>query len=282
MSRIFLTISIFCASLGFAAPINFSDFEKQYQGRLGVFAVNTANQQTVIYRVDERFPFDSTFKVILVGAILKKSESDPTLLEKVIHYTQEDIQKSGYAPITAQHLKTGMTVHELCEAAIEYSDNTAGNLLIQELGGVQSVTGFARSLGDNSFELNRREPDLNENIKGDRRDTSTPRSMAESFQKMVLGNALAEKQRALLQAWLKANTTGKDRLRSAVPKNWIVGDKTGTGKTSMADIAVLWPPESSPWIVAIYFESENADQAPEKLIIAEAGRRVFSQLHLSL
>ena len=159
-----ILVSLFLASSAWAS--DFSALENQYQGRLGIFALDTSTQRTIEYRSQEQFPFDSTFKVILVGAILKKSESNQNLLTKVIHYTQTDIDQSGYAPITSKHLKEGMTIEELCAAAISYSDNTAANLLIHELGGTSKVTEFARSLGDLSFRLDREEPDLNSNTPG--------------------------------------------------------------------------------------------------------------------
>jgi beta-lactamase class A len=117
---------------------------------------------------------------------------------------------------------------------------------------------------------------LNENLEGDLRDTSTPESMAESLQKIALGNVLEEKQRALLQTWLKANTTGKERIRSSVPQDWVVGDKTGTGQRSSADLAILWPHNGSPWILAVYFESENASPTEKSRVIAEAAKRVLN------
>ena len=41
-----------------------------------------------------------------------------------------------------------MTLAELCAAAVQVSDNTAGNLLLQTIGGPPAITAFARSIGD--------------------------------------------------------------------------------------------------------------------------------------
>ncbi|MEG3731533.1 serine hydrolase, partial [Escherichia coli] len=40
-----------------------------------------------------------------------------------------------YSPVTEKHLTDGMTVRELCSAAITMSDNTAANLLLTTIGG---------------------------------------------------------------------------------------------------------------------------------------------------
>ena len=50
---------------------------------------------------------------------------------------------------------SGMTIAELCKAAITLSDNTAGNLLLASIGGPKGFTDFARSLGDKMTRLDR-------------------------------------------------------------------------------------------------------------------------------
>ena len=166
-------------------------------------------------------------------------------MQQRIKYQQRDLVT--YSPITEQHVKDGMTVAALCAAAMQYSDNTASNLLMKILGGPEAVTAFARSIGDRQFRLDRWETALNSSIPGDRRDTSTPNAMGQSLQRLALGNALEPHLQAQLQAWLRGNTTGAARIRAGVPADWQVGDKTGTGDYGTAnDIAVLWPPRRSP------------------------------------
>ena len=279
--RHFLIALVFLFSTSLAWASDFSSLENEYQGRLGIFAIDTSNQYTIEYKSKERFPFDSTFKVNLVGAILKKSESDPDFLTKLVHYTQADLNQSGYAPITSKHLKEGMTIEELCAAAISYSDSAAANLLIHELGGTLKVTEFARSLGDESFRLDREEPDLNSNIPGDDRDASTPEAMTEDLNKIVLGKVLEPEQQKLIQTWLKQNPTGNERIRAGVPINWTVGDKTGTGARVMGDIAVLWPPNHPPLVLVIYFEKLNMDQQFDNKIMAQAARLAIQKLSAS-
>ncbi len=257
--------------------------EKASGGRLGVSAINTANNTQIHYRSEERFPFCSTFKVIGVAAILKQSMTDSALLKQKITYTQQDIDESGYAPVTKNHVAGagGMTISELSEAAITHSDNTAINLLIKKLGGLQFVNAFARSMGDNTFRLDRWEPALNTAILGDVRDTSTPAAMAKSLQKLALGDVLDLPQREQLLMWLKNNTTGDLRIRAGVPKGWMVGDKTGTGSYGTTnDIGIIWPPNAKPIIVAIYFTQNKKAAAPRNEVIASVMRVLVSDKKL--
>ncbi|HRG63198.1 MAG TPA: class A beta-lactamase [Burkholderiales bacterium] len=291
--KLLILISTTTVSLAFAAsnssmPLisesgttyqtKFAQLESSVNGRLGIMAINTANNQQLEYRGNELFPFCSTGKVMVVGAILKASESNPQLMLRQLHYSKQDTESSGYAPISGQHIKDGMSVSALSQAAIAYSDNGAMNQLLQLLGGPQAVTSYARSMGDDKFNFVRTEPQLNTAIPGDERDTTTPVAMALSLQKLSLGTALDKKQQAQLQEWLKANTTGDKRIRAGVPKGWIVGDKTGTGSYGTTnDVAVIWPPQAKPIVLVVYFTQNKKDAKPNDQVIAQATKIVIDE-----
>ncbi len=183
----------------------------------------------------------STFKVLASSAILHNVDAGKESLERRVYFNETDLVT--YSPETKKHVgPSGMTIAELCKAAITLSDNTAGNLLLASIGGPKGFTDFARSLGDKMTRLDRIETALNEALPDDPRDTTTPNAMASDLQSLVLGKTLSAKSRAQLVEWLAANTTGGKRLRAGLPTGWHVGDKTGTGDRGTAnDIAVIWP-----------------------------------------
>lgn len=122
--------------------------ENRVGGRIGVAALNGANGESVEHRPNERFAMCSTFKFLAVAAVLSGVEVKREHLETFVRYGERDIL--AYAPITKQHqAEGGMTLEALCAAAIEYSDNTAGNLVLQKIGGPAGLTSYARSIGDN-------------------------------------------------------------------------------------------------------------------------------------
>ncbi|MBF7957929.1 RAHN family extended-spectrum class A beta-lactamase [Rahnella victoriana] len=247
--------------------------EKDSGGRLGVMLINTADNSQIAYRADERFAMCSTSKFMAASAILKQSETQTELLTRRISLKKSDLV--NYNPITEKHLDTGMTIGELAAAALQYSDNTAMNKLIEQLGGPQKVTAYARTLGDNTFRLDRTEPTLNTAIPGDDRDTTSPRAMALSLQHATLGTALAEPQRAQLVEWMKGNTTGGMSIRAGLPATWIVGDKTGSGDYGTTnDIAVIWPDNKAPLILITYFTQPEKDAKSRRDVLASAAKIV--------
>ena len=253
----------------------FAELEAKADGRLGISLIDTASGHEITYRGNERFPFCSTFKVLVVGAILQQSMAQPGLLQQNVPYSKTDLVT--YSPLTEKHFAQGMTIAELCAATLRYSDNTAANLLIQQLGGLQGVNRFARSIGDASFRLDRWETALNSAVPGDERDTTTPSAMAASLKKLVLGDVLAAPQREQLIGWMKANTTGDAGIRAGVPAGWVVGDKTGSGGYGTTnDIAVLWPPKGTPVVLAVYFTQHQPDAHSRRDVIAEATRLLMA------
>jgi beta-lactamase class A len=260
-----------------AAQARLAALETASGGRLGVFAINSGDGTVISHRGDERFPLCSTFKLVASAAILAQQMREPDLLSQRIKYTP--VELVTYSPITEKHIADGMTVAELCAAAIQYSDNTAGNMLIKILGGPPAVTSFARSIGDSAFRLDRWETELNTAIPGDARDTTTPAAMAATVQKLVLGNTLGLPQREQLQAWLRGNTTGATRIRAGVPAGWIVGDKTGGGDYGANnDVGVLWPPGKPPIVLALYMTQREKEAKPKNEVLAEATRVVADLL----
>lgn len=242
-------------------------------GRLGVGVLDTTSGRMIGHRLDERFPMCSTFKALAAGVVLARVDRKQESLDRRVNYTKSDLVT--YSPATEKHVEGGMTIAELCEAAITLSDNTAGNLLLASFGGPAGLTSFARSLGDETTRLDRIETELNEALPGDPRDTTSPRAMAQTLRALTLGDALSATSRAQLIAWLKANTTGGTRLRAGVPSGWAVADKTGTGDNGTAnDVAVLWPPQRAPLIVTVYLTGATVARDQQNKIIADVGAAV--------
>ncbi len=227
--------------------------EKTAGGRLGVAVLDSGSEAKLLHRADERFPMCSTFKLLAAAAVLKRVDAGQETLERFVAYGQTDLL--DYAPVTKAHVSAGgMTLGDLCAAAIDWSDNTAANLILAAIGGPESFTDFARSLGDSVTRVDRNEPTLNTAIPGDPRDTTSPLAMARDLQAVLLGAVLSEASRKQLEAWLIADKVGDKRLRAGLPPGWGIGDKTGSGDHGTANtIAIIRPPNRASLLAAVYY-----------------------------
>jgi beta-lactamase class A len=248
--------------------------ESESGGRLGVCVLETATGTRHVHRGDERFPMCSTFKALAAAAVLARVDSGNEQLTRRITYDASALVT--YSPVTEKHVGDGMTLAEICEAAVTLSDNTAGNLLLAAIGGPSGLTTFVRSLGDPVTRLDRDEPSLNEALPDDPRDTTTPNAMASNLQALILGTkALSAPSREQLTAWLIANKTGDTRLRAGFAKDWRVGDKTGTGARGTSnDVAVIWPPNKAPIVIAAYLTGATVSAAQQNATLASVARAV--------
>ncbi|EOO14918.1 MULTISPECIES: class A beta-lactamase BlaIII [Bacillus cereus group] len=254
---------------------SFAKLEKEYDAKLGIYALDTGTNQTVAYHSDDRFAFASTSKSLAVGALLRKNSLEA--LDQRITYTHEDL--SNYNPITEKHVDTGMTLKELADASVRYSDSTAHNLILKQLGGPSEFEKILRDMGDTVTTSERFEPELNEVHPGETHDTSTPEAIAKTLQSFTLGTALPIEKRELLVDWMKRNTTGDKLIRAGVPKGWEVADKTGAGSYGTRnDIAIIWPPNKKPIVLAILSNHDKEDAKYDDKLIADATKVVLNTL----
>lgn len=246
--------------------------ETRLVARIGV-TINVLNSERIWeYNSDDRFPMSSTFKTVACAALLKRVDNGVEELSRVVTFTEENLV--SYSPVTENRVgNEGMTLDELCEATITLSDNTAGNLVLEAIGGPEGFTEFTKSLGDDLTQLNRWETDLNEAIPGDRRDTTTPNAMAALLEELLFGDVLSGDSKNQLETWLKGNAVGDALLRAGIPDDWEIGDKTGAGGYGSRSIAaIMWPPTGNPIISTIYITETEASFEDRNLAIAEIGR----------
>lgn len=250
------------------------DIEAAAAGRLGVAVLDTADGRLQGHRLDERFPLCSTFKWLAAALVLHRVDTGQEQLDRRIRFGPEVLVP--YSPVVSRHVGgDGMTLAELCDAAITLSDNAAGNLLLKSFGGPEALTRHARTLGDTMTRLDRWEPELNEATPGDPRDTTTPRAMATALRAAMLGEALSASGREHLVRWMQASQTNGKRLRAGLPAGWRLGSKTGTGaRGTTNDVGVFWPPGRAPVVVAVYLTESGAEEAARNAAVARVAQGV--------
>jgi beta-lactamase class A len=260
------------------APAALKAYEQVSGGRVGLYAENLVTGKTLTWRADERFVMCSTFKASLAACVLNRADKGQETLGRLVAFGEKDLQP--YAPAARANLAKGaMTVAEMCKAAVELSDNTCANKLLETVGGPAGLTAFWRATGDETSRLDHNEPELNRSPPGDPHDTTTPRAMAQSIRRFVLGKTLAYGSREKLTDWMIACQTGANRLRAGLPKAWMVGDKTGNnGSDAAGDLAVAWQGPGAPILIACYVQGGKPRSADIDAVFAAAGRLAGERL----
>ncbi len=250
--------------------------ESSFDGKIGIYAIDTSNNKILDYRANERFPIQSTMKVIGVAALLKLSEDkDKNFLQENINYTKDDLVY--WCPVTKNYISSGMTLESLAEAAVTYSDNTAINVIMKKFGGPKFATSFAHLIGNKSFNVIHYDGYMNSNPKIVD-DTSTPKDMAISIQKLTLEDALAKPQQQKLITWMRNTVTSYKTIKAGVPLGWAVADKTGSGDYGVRnDIGIMWSPSCKPIVLAIYTVRNKKEEKSRDDIVASVTGAVFDE-----
>jgi beta-lactamase class A len=245
--------------------------EQVLQARVGMAVADANTGETWHYRGDERFPLNSTHKVFACAALLARVDERSLSLDQAVSIHHAMLVP--YSPVTEQSLAPRtLSWGQLCQAAVSHSDNTAANAVIDAIGGPSGLTAFMRSIGDGETRLDRREPELNEAIPGDLRDSTTPSAIVASLAKVLLGDVLSASSRAELTQWMADDQVAGALLRAALPAGWKIADKTGAGGYgSRSIIAVIWPPSRRALVVAIYVTQTSAARPASDQAIARIG-----------
>ena len=252
------------------------DIEQKLGARVGVSLHDVeTKKESWSYKGDLRFPLMSTYKTLACAKVLldiekKKMSFDSSVLIK-------ETSLIVWSPVTKNYLEQNFSLKQACTAMMIMSDNTAANIVSGKIGGPNALTMFMRSIGDNITRLDRIEPDLNEALEGDARDTTTPNAMAKSLHILLFGDVLSDASKTQLKQWMMDNKVSDSLLRSVLPNSWAIADRSGAGGYGSRGItAVVWSAKRTPLIICIYVTQTKASFDERNKAIAEIGREIFA------
>ncbi|EKZ9011488.1 MULTISPECIES: CARB family carbenicillin-hydrolyzing class A beta-lactamase [Vibrio] len=269
MKKLFLLAGLMvCSTLSYASQLNedISLLEQQTSSRIGVSVWDTQADERWDYRGDERFPLMSTFKTLACAKML--SDMDSGKLSKNATAKVDEHSIVVWSPVMDKLAGQNTRIEHACEAAMLMSDNTAANLVLNEIGGPKAVTMFLRTIGDKATRLDRIEPRLNEATPGDSRDTTTPNAILNTLRTLVEGETLSYESRVQLKIWMQDNKVSDSLMRSVLPTGWSIADRSGAGGHGSRGInAIIWKENHRPVYISIYVtETELSLQARDQLV----------------
>ena len=250
--------------------------EQQLDGRIGVTIYDVASQQQWSYNGEYRVPLMSTFKTLACAKLLNDANTKKIDLQLPITIQASDIL--AYAPVTKDKVGQNMTLAQLCEATMLTSDNSAANIVLRHIGGPSDLTRFLRQHGDSTTRLDRNEPKLNQVGSQEIRDTTTPAAMAHTLAKLLYQDSLSKPAQQTLLRWLQDNKVSDPLLRSVLPAQWQIADRSGYDSQygSRAITAAVWSPSQSPLIITIYLGQTHKSIEQLNKAIAEIGAAIFT------
>ncbi|OOF66367.1 class A beta-lactamase [Rodentibacter sp. Ppn85] len=249
--------------------------EQKLKADIGVALLSAEGKVLFEYQGNRAFPLNSTHKAFVCGIALDLSEDN--LLSFNYQFPIQSSDIVSYSPIT-QH-KTAMSLTELCSAAVSYSDNTAANLIVKQIGGVKVVSNYFKRQGLTQTRLDRTEPEMNRDNLKKGLDLTTPIEAVQLLHQFIFGDLLTQASKVRLTQWMLDDQVANDLLRSTLPRDWKIADKTGAGSHgSRSIISVFWKPDGTAYLLSIYLTNTQATMEQRNQAIAEIGKAIFDQL----
>jgi len=279
---VLLVCVVFCFSLSVEAKVQLlskkvAQLEQQLSGQVGVAILDVYTQEVTGVNHRLYFPMMSTFKPLACAKVLSEVDKQHLTLDTALTVEQADLVV--YSPIIKNFVGKVVTLEQACEASITWSDNTAANIILQHIGGPAGLTQFMRSLGDKNTRLDRFEPELNQELAGDKRDSTTPQAMVATLYQLFFNQTLSPQATKRLQNWMLNSKTSTKLLRSILPLGWSIADKTGFGENgSRGFTAIIWPPGQSPKVIALYLTQTQGTLEQLNQAIVELGQIIISEL----
>jgi beta-lactamase class A len=255
--------------------------EQQLDARVGVAIYDVNADKLWNYHGDDKFPLMSTFKTLACAKLLSDVENGIQSFEASVVIRENSL--IDWSPVTKKLVGKKISYKEACAATMLMSDNTAANIVLSAINGPKALTRYMRDMGDNVTRLDRIEPELNEALAGDERDTTTPNAMAQSLHKLLFGDVLSQLSKWQLKQWMIDNKITGSLLRSVLPEGWSIADRSGAGGFGSRGItALVWSEHQTPLIISIYLTQTKASFAQRNKAIADIGKEIFNAWSLEV
>ena len=279
--NVFITMLLFIPSIAFASGFQFipvkkeiKSIEEKLSAEIGVAILNVETGNRWDYKGDEVFPLTSTFKTIACAKLLHDYDNHNIDINSKVKVKNTDLME--YSPVMKNYVDQEVTLNQACQAAMYMSDNTAANIIIKSVGGTQSITDFVRYLGDKKTRLDRIEPDLNEGALNDPRDSTTPNAISNTLNKLLFSSVLSDASKFQLKEWMIKNQVTGSLLRSVLPNEWDIADRSGAGGFGARSItALVWSKHQPPLIISIYIAQTKASIDERNQAIVKIGKAIF-------
>lgn len=237
----------------------------------GVLLVDLDNGGYVDINSAASFSAASTIKIPILLAFLQDLDAGKIRLDEMLTMQKEMIA-GGSGNMQFKPAGTQYTALDVATKMITISDNTATNMLIAKLGGIDAVNQRFRSWGLTTTTIRNQLPDLQGT------NTTSPRELATLIAMVHQGNLVNMRSRDLMLN-IMGQTERNNLLPSGLGAGANIAHKTGDIGTMLGDAGLVDIPTGKRYIAAVMVQRPNNDPRAEKLIssISRAAYQQFSQ-----
>ena len=241
----------------------------------GIFIYDYHTGKTVDINKDEIFPAASIIKIPVLldffnrNKDLEKEGFDPISLDKKLTFTEAH-RTEGSGNLQFKSANVDYSIDYLAKIMIRKSDNSATNMLIEEVGGINQLNAAIRHWGFSKTQVTSWLPDL----KGT--NTTTPYDIATMLYNIDNQKFLPIQSAANIKEYM-SHVENRTLIKSQLPENAILMHKTGDIGKMLGDAGVIYSPSGKKYIMVIMVKRPHNDYGARDLI-QKVSKTVYNSL----
>ncbi len=267
-----------------------SELERFVEGkdaRIGV-AVIIDGRDTVSVNGTRDFPMMSVFKFPVALAVVDHCAKSGIALTDTLDIPAAMIRENTWSPLRERYGVADMrlSIDELLDYSLRFSDNNACDLLIDFVGGVATVDSLMQSYGFSGICISYNEDGMHRDPYLCYVNRSTPLQMASLFDVFADSMRCSSAEMMTIARMLETCDTGRDRLVAPVEGSGVVvGHKTGTGDRNtqgrligVNDCGYFLLPDGSRYVVAVFIADSAYGMDETSQLIARISEIVYNNV----
>ncbi|OGI17341.1 MAG: hypothetical protein A2287_10940 [Candidatus Melainabacteria bacterium RIFOXYA12_FULL_32_12] len=217
---------------------------KQYPSlEPGIFIWDFSTGQYVDINADQEFPTASIVKIPILLQLFRRAELGFANLNDRMSLAEYNITGgSGY--LQYKPVGTVFPIHHLARLMIQESDNTATNMILSTVGGINELNRVLRSWGFSKTHMSDLLPDLYGT------NVSTPKDMGTMLFNLDNSDFLTLKSRAAIVD-IMSHVRNRFLIQAGLPDNAQFIHKSGDIGTMLGDAGIVMLPDGRKYIIVI-------------------------------
>ena len=266
-----------------ATEQNLKAISEQYSSYKANIGIGYADDKITYQNNSKKYPLLSVFKLHIAVAVLDKVNREGLNLETKINIPQTEIKENIYSPLREKYgiKNLSLSLRELLYYMVAESDNNASDILINRVGGIDSVEKYIHAIGLPETEIKVTEDIMNHDEMTQYQNRAPLHEILALLKKIDENKLFSEELHKELLSMMQSTVTGANKIKGYLPKSVNVAHKTGSSsrlrdgkKIADNDVAIISKGDRKYYLAIMVSDSYESDETNAE-IIAKISQQIY-------
>ncbi|WP_106917678.1 class A beta-lactamase, subclass A2 [Chryseobacterium aurantiacum] len=250
---------------------------------VGISVKGIEDKDTLSINGNKETPLMSVFKFHIALAVLHRVDEGKLKLNQKFFIKKEVLLPETWSPIREEYPDGNLylTLDQLLRYTVSHSDNNGCDILLNIIGGTDSVQKFINQQGIKDFTIKVNEQQMSSFDKF-YLNTTTPLATTDLLEKFYKGKVLKKETTKYLYQIMVETSRGLTWMKAGLPAGTEVAHRTGISsrnennlRAAMNDVGIVKLPNGKHFILSVYLKNINEEMADTEKIIADISNAVW-------